>query len=305
MVCLLGGTLACGDDGSSSEVGGDMNPPQESVSDGTQNLTAKVEVSFQGAPPVFGLTGDQVADGWTLEYTKLLVTVGTVTIAAPGAATEEAEVDAVIDLLQASTALRVATVDKLPAGALTASFTLPDAHDGFTALAGVADEDRARLADNGWSVYVEGTISKPDGYTCVGDDPPLCTLAPTIRFAWGAAAGALFEDCPTITLDEGEVVQRIFTLPGDRWLRTDFQVAGAAPPVLRAQWIADADTNRDGEATMDELTAIVARKVLGPRQGYDIRNGAPIPVETLHDFFAAQAMMIGREALGCATIQPL
>lgn len=65
-------TLACGDDG-----GGDMNPPQESVSDGTTNRFGIVNLSVAAGTGVAGFNGDALADRWTVRHDRLLVAVGT------------------------------------------------------------------------------------------------------------------------------------------------------------------------------------------------------------------------------------
>ncbi len=301
LVCLLGGTLACGDSGT-GEVGGDMNPPQESASDGTTDtLSANIDVSFQGGVGVFGLSAGEVADGWTLEYTRFLVTFGTITFTrADGSKVEQDEL-VVLDLLAAASPLSLASV-KVPHGINAISFTVPNAQGGFVPHVSASSGDVDAMVKGGYSVLVEGRITKADGHTCVGDDPPLCTPAPEVTFSWGVAAGALLGDCPELDIDADEVL--LLDVPGDRWLHTNFASAVAAPPVLRAQWIADADSDRDGEVTLDELAEIKARTMFTPAKGYDVRSGAPIAVETARDFVEAQARMIGADALGCGKTSP-
>jgi len=301
-VCLLGGTLACGDSGT-GEVGGDMNPPQESASDGTTDtLSANIDVSFQSGPGVLGLSASEVADGWTLEYSKFLVTFGTITFTRADGSEVEHSKREVLDLLAAGSPLSLASV-KVPHGVHAISFTAPNASGEFKPHAPATDEDRDAMVKGGYSLLVEGRITKADGRTCVGEDPPVCTPAPEVTFRWGVAAGALFADCLELDVvaDEGLTIE----LPGERWLHTNFQEAVAAPPVLRAQWIADADSDRDGDVTMEELAGIKARTMFTPARGYDVRSDAPIAVETARDFVEAQARMIGADALGCAATSPL
>lgn len=298
---MLGGTLACGDSGT-GEVGGDMNPPQESASDGTTDtLTANIDVSFQGGVGVFGLSAGEVADGWTLEYTRFLLTFGTITFTrADGSKVVHDEL-VVLDLLAAASPLSLASV-KVPHGINAISFTVPNARDGFRPHVTATPEDVEAMVKGGYSVLVEGRITKADGHTCVGADPPVCTPAPEVTFSWGVAAGAQLAGCPELAIDADEGL--LLDVPGDRWLRTNFAEAVAAPPVLRAQWIADADSDRDGEVTLDELAEVTARTTFTPAEGYDIRSDAPIPVETARDFVEAQARMIGADALGCGETSP-
>lgn len=294
----------CAADGG-DEVGGGMNPPVESISDGTTDqLTAKVEVAFKGGPGALGLAATEVADGWTVTYTKFLVAVGTFEFSRPGATEVEYEQLAVIDLLAANAEVVLGEA-AIYSGVSELSFTLPPASSRFQPVAPATDDDRDLMADGGYALYVEGTIGREDGLTCIGQDPPLCTPAPTIAFAWGITGGAKITDCPPVVVDDDDVVDRVLELPGDRWFRTNFNVAGAAPPIRRAQWIADADANRDGETTLDELAKLPASVAFPAKLGFDVRTGAPLKVTTARDYVLGQALLLGRDALGCGSVTAL
>lgn len=299
---LAAGALACGDSG--SDTGTDMNPPQETVSDGTTTLKANVEISVEAGVGVFGLTDKDLADGWSVRYDKFLVTLGTFEFTAADGTVAAHQEDAVVDLRQLAPASLVADIE-IPVGPTTVRFTMPAAADRFSAFDATDPKDVDLMIAMGWSIYVEGAIENPDGWSCTTDETPLCTPAPRVDFKWGLSAATLFDDCATIDPANGATVDATVVLPGDRWFRTDFQPVGAAPPVLRGQWLADADLDHDGETTLGELAAIRAVDHFDRADGYDLA-GAPIPVASARDFVEAQARALARDALGlCPTSTPL
>jgi hypothetical protein len=142
------------------------------------------------------------------------------------------------------------------------------------------------------------------GRSCRPDDPTDCTPAPIIAFSWGLAAAANFSGCEGFTLGQDDIAELTVTLPGDRWFLGGFS-ADAERSRRRAQWVADADLDRDGETTLDELRAIDAAVLFSRARGYDLSD-APIPVETAYDYLAAQIHAIGvNSANGCALGTPL
>jgi hypothetical protein len=293
MIGALGGPVACGD------AGGDMNPPQESVSDGQFPLAIEVAIAVEAGSGVFGLTS---ADGWTIEYTRFLVTFGGIEFTRADGSSVAHEELSIIDVLAVGSRQQLATV-VLDEGATEVSFSMPAANGQFTPIAPATTDDRDGMAKGGYSVYVEGTISQTGGLACVPGSPTLCTPAPIVAFKLGAPIDAMFEGCPPLDVAPDEDADQTLMLAGDLWFRTDFNSSGAAAPLLRAQWLANADTNRDGEATIEELAKIEASALFDAELGYDTRTGAPFAIETAADFFAAQARMIGRDALGGCSAQ--
>lgn len=294
----LVGTLACGDDG-----GGDMNPPQESVSDGTTDRFGIVDLSVAAGTGVAGFDGDALADRWTVRHDRLLVAVGTFRFTAADGAAVTHEASGVVDLLQASSPALLAAVN-VPVGSAEVGFSLPVATSRFSAIGSTSAADLELMTSNGYSIYIEGTITRKDGMTCTGDAPPVCTPAPEVRFRWGVPVGLDIDDCPTLALVEGDLIEQVLTLTGDRWFRTDFQ--DDAEPTLRAQWIANADIDRDGETTLEELERLPAATLLRSDLGYDLRRAAPIAVTTARDFVEAQVRMMARDAFtGCKTVSAL
>lgn len=241
----------------------------------------------------------QIVDGWTVRYDKFLVVIGDFTAARSDDGNDvlAGPEPIVVDLLN------------LPAGGLVlaeftevsavrwdeVAYSLANARAETRAAEGTAATDRDLLADNGWSIYFAGEISKPDGQSC--DPAGDCTPAPTVRFAWGLAAGTRFADCAPPTGDLGFAVpsggtaQVKATVHGDHWFFTNL-TQGAEITERRAQWIADADLDRNGETTLAELKQLPAAKAFPAELGYNL-SGAVIPIVTAYDYLEAQARTLG------------
>jgi hypothetical protein len=176
------------------------------------------------------------------------------------------------------------------------SFTNPIATDTVKRADNIDDDDLALMVDNRWSIFVSGSIRKSDGESCKASD---CTPETDVRFAWGLAAPTLYEHCGPEEGDLGFAVTRggtttaNFTIHGDHWFFNSFP-EGAEIVKRQAQWVADADLDRDGETTIDELKMTKAAEVF-PSSGERMYSfaGAPEPVKTAYDFLYAQAQTIG------------
>ena len=258
---------------------------------------------------------EQVVDGWTVRYDKFLVVVGGFTAARSDDGNDVlvGPDPQIVDLLN------------LPAGGLVlAEFTevsavrwdeveysLPNASADTPAAEGTAAADRELLASNGWSLYVAGEISKQGGQSCIAGDPEDCAPASAVRFAWGLAAGTRFADCapPTgglgFAVPSGGTTQVKPTIHGDHWFFTNV-TQGAEITQRRAQWIADADLDRDGETTLAELKMVPAASAFPAELGSNL-SGAAIPNVTAYDYLEAQARTLGDfQGEGeCPTREPL
>ena len=162
----------------------------------------------------------------------------------------------------------------------------------------VDDTDQDMMRKNGFSIYIEGVMKNPSGQSCNPQDPAACRAAPTIRFRWGLAAATRFADCQGFRVSADTNTDVALTLDMDHWFRTTFTLAAESGP-RRAQWVADADVDGDGETTLVELRAIAATDLLRPGLGYDLA-GAPSTVKSVEDFLVAQARTLGiNSATGC------
>ena len=138
---------------------------------------------------------EQVIDGWTVRYDKFLVVIGDFTAARSDDSNDvlAGPEPVVVDLLN------------LPAGGLVlaeftevsavrwdqVAYSLADANPKTRAADGTAAADLDLMTKNGWSLYIAGEISKPDGQSCSPTTPGDCAPATAVRFAWGLAAATL------------------------------------------------------------------------------------------------------------------
>lgn len=297
--------VACGVDDRSTATLDQMNQGASSAGDGVRavNVTIEAGHGVSGLDP--GVEISSIVDGWTVRYDRLLVAVGDVKEISGSAPESYTDGTAyLVDLRQvpaggasmASSALSLMSFEN------SEFSTLISSDQSVLILASEADRDL--MVDAGHSIYIEGSMTSATGRSCRPDDPGDCVPAPMIAFSWGLAAAASFSGCDGFIVSQGDTAELTVTLPGDHWFLGNFSADAERSP-RRAQWIADADLDRDGETTLDELRAIKAAVLFTPERGYDLSN-APIPVETAYDFLAAQIRTIGiNSANGCALGTPL
>lgn len=297
--------VACGVDDRSTATLDQMNQGASSAGDGVSamNVTIEAGQGVSGLDPGGGISG--VVDGWTVRYDRLLVAVGDVKEISGSAPESYSDgTTYLVDLRQvpaggasiASSALSLMSFENSEFSTLVPS--------DKAALILATEADRELMVKAGYSIYIEGSMTNATGRSCRPDDPTDCTPAPMIVFSWGLAAAASFSGCDGFTLSQGDTAELTVNLPGDHWFLGNFSVDAERSP-RRAQWVADADLDRDGETTLDELRAIEAAALFSPERGYDLKNAA-IPVETAYDFLAAQIRTIGiNSANGCALGTPL
>ena len=252
-----------------------------------------------------GTENDNIQDGWTVTYSKFIVTIGSFR----ARSTQTGEALASHDLL-------VLDLKAAPAGGyVVANFLdipatrfdkvgedMPAASGTVRAFAAAIDVKR--MVDNRYAIYFEGSMSKPDGQSCKPSDPASCKRAgtvadaiPTIRFRWGFAMGTSFDDCASAQGDTGFVVpaggaaQIKPTIHGDHWFFTDV-TEGAEITKRYAQFVADCDLDSDGETTLDELKRVKSSDVF-PIPKYRLSGGVgSVPVATAYDYVKTQARTI-------------
>jgi hypothetical protein len=267
---------------------------------GTVQVFVEAEDTIpEGLQPGDG--AEDVVDGWTVKYDKFIVTVGDFRAS-------RSEGDG--DTLSAPT-IYVVDLLNVPAGGVVLAefedvaaerwdqvgYSMPNATDEAVAAEGTAKADRDMMVAGGLSLYVAGEITKPDGESCGFDDPVVCTPAPSVRFAWGLQAGTSFSDCapPTgalgFAVPSGGTAQVKPTIHGDHWFFTNL-TQGSEVTERRAQWIADADLDLDGETTLEELGDLSATLLFTAERGYNL-SGSIIKIVTAYDYLEAQARTLG------------
>jgi hypothetical protein len=297
--------VACSVDDRSTATLDQMNQGASSAGDGVNAMNVTIEAGHGASGLDSGREITGVVDGWTVRYDRLLVAVGDVKESSgswPEAFADGATY--VVDLRQIP-----AGGASMVSGALAlmsfedSEFSTVIPSDGATLILATA-ADRELMVKAGYSIYIEGSMTSATGRSCRPDDPTDCTPAPRIGFSWGLAAAASFSGCDGFSLSRDDTAELIVTLPADHWFLDNFGV-DAERSSRRAQWVADADLDRNGETTLGELRAIDAAVLFSRKRGYDLSNAA-IPVKTAYDFLAAQIRTIGiNGANGCTRGVPL
>lgn len=282
VACALAG---CGDDsGSGSGRVQVFVEPEDTIPEGLEPGTGE----------------ENIQDGWTVTYDKFLVAVGNFRASRSAAPDDELSepTEYVVDLKNVPAGgLVIAEFDDVEATRWDrVGFDLPNASSSADRAEGTSQADYDFMVDNGYSLYVEATMSNPDGQSCAPTMPEDCTATETVQFKWGLAAGTSFDDCAPESGDAGFAVpsggtaQVKPTIHGDHWFFTNI-TQGAEITERHAQWIADCDLDGDGETTLDELMDVQAADVF-PSPPYNL-SGAIVSIETAYDYLEAQSRTLG------------
>jgi hypothetical protein len=226
-------------------------------------------------------------DGWTLTYDKFLVAFHDIVVANDKGETAATMAGSRLVDNKHPGRKDLVTFPDIPARAWSrVSYqikpALPDSE-----LVAASEADRDLMVAEGYSIYVSGAATKPDG---VGQ-----TIMKT--FHWGFRTATQYKECQQAA-DSGLAIQGIvvtaggtdtteLTTHGDH-LYYDRLMASADPAVktsLRFDEKAAADANEDGEITLAELSAVPI----------DVRRYDPsgLPAASLGAFMTALARTVG------------
>ena len=278
-------------------VAGCVNPSAPGAT-GSAQLFLEPEATIPGG--VAAGPGDEaIQDGWTVRYARFLIAFGNFRAARSGSSDRIGDPSIqVVDLrnLQGG-GLVVASFDRIAAARWDrVGFDLPNAGAAAKAAKGTAQADLDLLVKNGWSLYFEGEMTNDQGKSCRPELPTDCVAAKKISFKWGLAAGTSFDDCAPpmgdagFAVPAGGTVQIKPTIHGDHWFFANVS-QGAEVTRRLAQWVANADLDRNGETTLAELKQTRASDLFKPPT-YNL-SGALLPIVTGHDFLEAQARTLG------------
>jgi hypothetical protein len=243
---------------------------------------------------------EEIADGWKVEYSKFLVTVGNFRASSTESGDSIGDPSVyVLDLRNAPAGGYVfADFGSAPAVRFDkVGEDMPAAKAGVRGIAPTSDADVAMMVAKGYALYFEGTITNDSGKSCNPTKPAECVDARSITFKWGFAMGTSFYDCGSAQGDtgfavpKGGAVQVKPTIHGDHWFFSDIS-QGAEVTTRYAQYVADSDLDHDGETTLEELGKVKSADVF-PAAKYKLSGtvgGAPIA--TALDFVKAQARTI-------------
>jgi len=270
-------------------------------SDGAKgNLQVFVEAEEtvpEGLSP--GTGEENIVDGWTVEYTEFLIAVGDVRLGRSDASETQSESKVyVVDLRNLpTTGLVIADFQDISAVRWDQfGFSLPRATTSAIKAEGVSQPDFERMVQNGYSLYVEGTISNPSGMRCPRGLN--CEIAnQPIHFTFALDKGTRFSACAApdsaagVAVPTGGTAQAKPTIHGDHWFFTNV-TQGAELTERRAQWLANSDLDGNDDVTQAELEQVQPAEVFPASQGYSL-SGAVIPINSAWDYVRAQAHTLG------------
>ncbi|MCW5835444.1 MAG: hypothetical protein KIS78_23785 [Labilithrix sp.] len=189
-----------------------------------------------------------VEDGWTIKFTKFLVVISEVNVGEDGKEPAAKLATPKLFDMHAPGPKPVVAFADLPGKAYThVSYAIAPEAAAAELGGGATDADKQLMVQNGYSVYVEGSVIKD---------------ATTKSFAWGFSTNTLYDRCKAevsgketdgvvVTNGGNDAVE--LTIHGDHFFYDDLQAADAK---VRVDNIANADADADGEVTLEELAAV-------------------------------------------------
>lgn len=241
--------------------------------DETNRKAGNIQVTVYGEEFIEDeIPANDVADGWTIDFSKFLVVISGVTVGNHDVEDAFSAPDfAVFDLTKPSNG----NGHPLGSGAAPggdydhAGYTIAPIASGAGARAANATaDDLTLMADNGYSVYIQGTATK-------GGE--------TITFSWGFTSATTYEHCETNAVVDGGTATSQITIHADHIL---YDSLVSETPDIRFDLIAGA-AGDDDDVTLAELATVD----ISTLDNYQVGNNTS--VVNLAQFLAAQVPTVG------------
>ena len=211
---------------------------------GTLRLTTYGEDFIEKEIPASAGGAEGFTDGYTVKFSRFLVALSTLKVAeGGGAVAADLPGPLIFDMHPAGPHLikEFAGVEARRWDSVGVSIKPAS---GASAGNGVSAAHVKLMNDGGYSVYVEGAASKGSA---------------SLGFKWGFTTATSYGQCSTKTGGAGVVIPSggsatvEFTVHGDHLFYDDLQ---SADPSLRFQAMANADADKDGAVTLEELAKV-------------------------------------------------
>ncbi len=216
-------------------------------------------------------------DGYTVKYTKFLVVVNEFQLATKTGTKGPKQAKPVLVDVHLAGPVELELFSEVPAEKWdSVSWAIMPSADAVV-LGAIAATDVERMKTEGYSVWVEGTVSK--GLV-------------SKSFAWGFKLNTQYTECKSddhgegVTVTTGATAVVELTMHGDHFWYDDLQSPDAK---LRAEAIVAADANLDGIVTQAELNAVSLTTLPVGQYG----TGGASQVKTLGDFVTALGRTVG------------
>jgi hypothetical protein len=247
---------------------------------GTEKFTTWGEEFVEsGIPAGDGTSG--FVDGWALKYSKFIVNFHNITVAdAAGKVVGHQTMPAFVDNTKIGVKDLITFPDLDAKSYSQVSYEIKPAVAGATVVAG-DPTDLQLMIENGWSFYAAGSATKG---------------AVVKTFKWGFKTQTTYHDCHSapengistegIVITNNQTDESQLTTHGDHLFYDSLQAGdNAKPTYIRFEEKAAADTNNDGEITLQEL----CQAHIDP----SLYNTSGLPGATIGDFVISLARTIG------------
>ena len=263
---------------------------------GALSLTVEAEETITDGLAA-GTERYEIQDGWSVTFSKYLVTIGEARVAIPGTEEHiEDETVHVLDLTQAppSGFAGLWNLGDLSLGPYDIGYSTPAATADALRHASVEPADFDEMVAGGLTYLVEGSMTNPAGQSCDPDGVTGCVEANEISFRFAVPVPTNYGPCtaeegvPGVTIVEGGT-DATFTLHGDHLFFNGFPAGDEARIARYAQWIANSDTDRDGAVTQAELEAIPVADMAELDERYNLTEPpGDLTLTTMWDYVRAQ-----------------
>jgi hypothetical protein len=217
-----------------------------------------------------GIPASTFADGGAVTYSRFLVNFADFSVVGGDGATGGTSAGPALFDLHKSGPHAITSLSDLPARRYEDIAVSVVPATGSPAVTNVDDDAATLMSDNGYAVYVEGSIAL-DGATKT--------------FTWGFDTATRFTDCELedgslgVVVPDGSAGEWQLTIHGDHLFYDDLASEDA---VLRVAAIVGADTDDDGAITREELAAVDLTTLPADQYG----TGGAADVFTLDGFIA-------------------
>jgi hypothetical protein len=250
----------------------------------------------------------EVADGWSISFSRYLTSVGPVELHALGTIVATDDKRIAVDLTKIPRqGEELFQLRGLEAGRydffyeLTAEITEthPDADD---VQVQEMQSQEANFSIHGLMTKSDGTScpprrlsTPPDGLTPEGEGPlgDPCYSAPEVEFELLVSAETHFGPCeidgtPGVSIKAGDTRTAAISIHGDHLFFNGFPEAGEGGVTRLAQWLADCDLNLDGLVTEEELAAIEPGDLGEFDERFKLGGSPLVPLDSMLTYVRAQ-----------------
>lgn len=239
-----------------------------------------------------GTSEEDVIDGWSVAYTRFVVSLGDVHLGRSASGAMRASPSSVVVDLRTlpSSGFALTRFDALEATRWDViGFATPAASAASMRDASVSEAELAEMIAGGCSYVVAGAITEVASRRVV--DFRLCVPADT---RYGPCSSP--DGMAGLAIVAAASTPAHVTIHGDHLWFNLFPSGAESVVERRAQWMADCDLDHDGHVTEAELRATPAARVFTTTRHYDLAGSPTVDghgIATAWDWVRAQMSTVG------------